>query len=253
MEENEKIYVLRNSSFWYDDDYYSFLISSDAHAGHITQIFDDKEQAIQEWKQLEYEFTHRVGFHNFLGEETFWLLEEIFPDYGHYTDLIKLNLDIDQIFELIHKIDRHAYYLYEYPKQIKLGIVWDNIKNNYRISNTKTEYDFRSNLFIDTTFLKDDPLLNHVYPSVNSFNFTLNGSLPDLSDTPILLTQLIQHNENINYDEDRKFLRIKQLDSSTIKSLNALLKEPIQCLTIEEIYEIEKSLNQTYLKEIEKK
>lgn len=98
---------------------------------------------------------------------------------------------------------------------------------------------------MDTTFLKDDPLLNHVYPPVNSFNFTLNGSLSDLSDTPILLTQLIQHNENINYDEDRKFLRIKQLDSSTLNSLNALLKEPIQCLTIEEIYQLEQQLNLT--------
>ena len=86
---------------------------------------------------------------------------------------------------------------------------------------------------------------------VDSFILILYGSLSDLSDTPILLSQLIQHNENINYDEDRKLLRIKQLDSSTLNSLNALLKNPLQFLTIEEIYEIEKSLNQTHLKGIE--
>ena len=36
---------------------------------------------------------------------------------------------------------------------------------------------------------------------------------------------------------------------ATINSVNALLKKQffeIQCLTIEEVYEVEKSLNQTY-------
>ena len=107
----------------------------------------------------------------------------------------------------------------------------------------------RKNYFIDATFIKDDPLLNHVSPSVDSFIFILYGSLSDLSDTPILLSQLIQQEENLNYDEDRKFLRIQQLNISTLNSLNALLKNPIQCLNIEEIYEIEKSLNQNNTKE----
>lgn len=136
-----------------------------------------------------------------------------------------------------------------YPKQIKQGVAWDNSENNYHFSDACTEYDFRKNYFIDATFIKDDPLLSHVSPSVDSFIFILYGSLSDLSDTPILLSQLIQQEENLNYDEDRKLLRIKQLDSSTLNSLNALLKDPIQCLNIEEIYEIEKSLNQNNTKE----
>ena len=78
-------------------------------------------------------------------------------------------------------------------------------------------FDFRKNYFIDATFINDDPLLIHVSPSVDSFIFILYGSLSDLSDTPILLSQLIQQEENLNYDEDRKLLRIKQLDSSWLK------------------------------------
>ena len=244
----EKIYALRNSSFWYDDEFFFNLMNSNDHIGHITAIFEDKEQAIQEWKRLEYEFTHKINFNNFMREDISFNIEEILP-HRTWNDL--KNLDIEELFTVLHHNDIHAYYLYEYPKQIKQRVIWDKSENNYHFSDACTEYDFRKNYFIDATFIKDDPLLNHVSPSVDSFILILYGSLSDLSDTPILLSQLIQHNENINYDEDRKLLRIKQLDSSTLNSLNALLKNPIQCLNIEEIYEIEKSLNQTHLKGIE--
>ena len=244
----EKIYALRNSSFWYDDEFFFNLMNSNDHIGHITAIFEDKEQAIQEWKRLEYEFTHKINFNNFMREDISFNIEEILP-HRTWNDL--KNLDIEELFTVLHHNDIHAYYLYEYPKQIKQGVAWDNSENNYHFSDACTEYDFRKNYFIDATFINDDPLLIHVSPSVDSFIFILYGSLSDLSDTPILLSQLIQQDENLNYDEDRKLLRIKQLDSSTLNSLNALLKNPIQCLNIEEIYEIEKSLNQTHLKGIE--
>ena len=242
----EKIYALRNSSFWYDDEFFFNLMNSNDHIGHITAIFEDKEQAIQEWKRLEYEFTHKINFNNFMREDISFNIEEILP-HRTWNDL--KNLDIEELFTVLHHNDIHAYYLYEYPKQIKQGVAWDNSENNYHFSDACTEYDFRKNYFIDATFINDDPLLIHVSPSVDSFIFILYGSLSDLSDTPILLSQLIQHNENINYDEDRKFLRIQQLNISTLNSLNALLKDPIQCLSIEEIYEIEKSLNQNNTKE----
>ena len=244
----EKIYALRNISFWYDDEFFFNLMNSNDHIGHITAIFEDKEQAIQEWKRLEYEFTHKINFNNFMREDISFNIEEILP-HRTWNDL--KNLDIEELFTVLHHNDIHAYYLYEYPKQIKQGVAWDNSENNYHFSDACTEYDFRKNYFIDATFINDDPLLIHVSPSVDSFIFILYGSLSDLSDTPILLSQLIQQEENLNYDEDRKLLRIKQLDSSTLNSLNALLKNPIQCLNIEEIYEIEKSLNQTHLKGIE--
>ena len=242
----EKIYALRNSSFWYDDEFFFNLMNSNDHIGHITAIFEDKEQAIQEWKRLEYEFTHKINFNNFMREDISFNIEEILP-HRTWNDL--KNLDIEELFTVLHHNDIHAYYLYEYPKQIKQGVAWDNSENNYHFSDACTEYDFRKNYFIDATFIKDDPLLSHVSPSVDSFIFILYGSLSDLSDTPILLSQLIQQEENLNYDEDRKFLRIQQLNISTLNSLNALLKDPIQCLNIEEIYEIEKSLNQNNTKE----
>ena len=62
----EKIYALRNSSFWYDDEFFFNLMNSNDHIGHITAIFEDKEQAIQEWKRLEYEFSQQVDFYNIL-------------------------------------------------------------------------------------------------------------------------------------------------------------------------------------------
>ncbi len=248
MEDNQKIYALRNSSFWYDDEFFFNLMNNDDHIGHITAIFEDKEKAIQEWKRLEYEFTHKVDFDNFMREDISDNIEKILP-HSTWDDL--KNLDVEELFTILHHNDIHAYYLYEYPKQIKQGVAWDNSENNYNFHNACTEYDFRKNYFIDATFLRDDPLLSYISPSVHNFIFILNGHLSDLSDTPLLLSQFITQHEYIDYDEDRKFLRIQQLDISTLNSLNALLKNPIQSLTIEEIYEIEKSLHQTYLKGIE--
>ena len=73
----EKIYALRNISFWYDDEYYYPLWNGSDHIGHITAIFSDKEQAIEEWKRLEYDFTYRVNFDNFMSEGTLYQLENI--------------------------------------------------------------------------------------------------------------------------------------------------------------------------------
>ena len=66
-----------------------------------------------------------------------------------------------------------------------------------------------------------------------------------MSDTPQLLLLLIKDNPNIEYNEHYQTLRIKP-DEKTLNSVNALLKNPlyeIRYLTIQEIYEIEQTLN----------
>lgn len=105
-----------NSSFWYDDEFFFNLMNSNDHIGHITAIFEDKEQAIQEWKRLEYEFTHKINFNNFMREDISFNIEEILP-HRTWNDL--KNLDIEELFTVLHHNDIHAYYLYEYPKQNK--------------------------------------------------------------------------------------------------------------------------------------
>ena len=224
----EKIYALRNISFWYDDEYYYPLWNASDHIGHITAIFSDKEQAIEEWKRLEYDFTYRVNFNNFMSEGTLYQLENILPNYQD-DDLSKLNKD--ELFDVIHEIGCHVYYLYEYPKNTITFPEWDNQKNDYEITDATTEIDFRTNYFIEFC--------------VDQKNYCLNGNLTDLSDTPILLSQLIRQDKNLEYDEDNKQLII-QPNSETLNSLNTLLKNPIRFLTIEEIYKIEQKINHTH-------
>ncbi|HNJ86847.1 MAG TPA: hypothetical protein PKU92_09715, partial [Agitococcus sp.] len=94
------------------------------------------------------------------------------------------------------------------------------------------EHDSRANIFL-TTFLSKDNAI------------PLSGKLSDLSDTPQLLLLLIKDNPNIEYNEHYQTLRIKP-DEKTLNSVNALLKNPlyeIRYLTIQEIYEIEQTIN----------
>ena len=69
MQKYEKIYVIRHLSFWYTDEWYQPMIDIENHAGHITNLFEDKEEAIQAWKQREYDFSHLAKFSNILYSE----------------------------------------------------------------------------------------------------------------------------------------------------------------------------------------
>lgn len=66
MEQEEKIYVIRHLSFWYTDEWYQPMLHIENHIGHITDLFEDKEKAIQAWKQREYDFSHLAKFENIM-------------------------------------------------------------------------------------------------------------------------------------------------------------------------------------------
>ena len=48
MQKQEKIYAIRHLSFFYTDEWYESLIDYTDHTGHITDLFDNKEDA-KEW------------------------------------------------------------------------------------------------------------------------------------------------------------------------------------------------------------
>ena len=115
--------------------------------------------------------------------------------------------------------------------------------------------DVESNIFIPSNFIKNSPLNDEISPPIHDIfiehNIDLKGTLEELSDTPLLLQCLIEENPDIKfYPPDSLKLQFKDL-----AQVNALLKKPIKkevrYLSIEEIYQLEKSLNQTYLKGIE--
>ncbi len=256
----EKIYVIRNLSFFYDDEYYATLFDGSWHIGHMSAIFSDKNSAMQEWKRLEHAFSHRVEFRNLfhtnymleyyadLGIDNFDHLLTL--DYDAFNAYLK-NLDPDQLFDIIHKADFHVYYLYEYPKNLKQHVKWNDAEQRYETCDVSTDDDHRPNIFLEAAFLHDDPLLAQVSPPLTEnaeyAPVTLKGSLAELSETPVLLSALIEHNSNLEYHEQNKLLTIKP-DEAVIAQVNALLKQPLSeksFLTIAQIYDIEQTLTTT--------
>jgi hypothetical protein len=254
----EKIYVIRNLAFFYDDEFYSTLFDGSMHLGRMSAVFDDQDSALQEWKRLEYEFSHRVDFMNIF--QTQYTLE-YYKKFGikNFDYVLTLdsaefyayfkNLDPEALFDVIHKADFHVYYLYEYPKNLKQYVGWNDIAQKYETCDATTDYDYRPNLFLEADFLQDDPLLAQMSPplskSVHCRPITVQGSLTMLSDTPLLLAGLIAQNPNLEYLEQRQVLCIKP-DDRTLASVNALLKQPLsekQYLTIPQIFAIEQQLD----------
>lgn len=257
---SEKIYVIRNLSFFYNDEYYSTLFDGSWHIGHMSAIFTDKASAMQEWKRLEHAFSHRVEFRNLF--HTDYMLEYyadlgihnfdhlLTLDYDEFNAYLK-NLDPNQLFDIIHKADFHVYYLYEYPKNLKQHVKWNDAEQRYETCDVSTDYDHRPNIFLEAAFLRDDPLLTQMSPPLTEnaeyAPVTLKGSLAELSETPALLASLIEQNPSLEYDEQNKRLTIKP-DEEVITQVNTLLKQPLSeksFLTIQQIYDIEQKLAAT--------
>ncbi|ONG39313.1 hypothetical protein BKE30_09805 [Alkanindiges hydrocarboniclasticus] len=241
MQQDEKIYAIRHLSFWYTDEWYKSLLDNTDHAGHIAALFNNKEEAIQKWKQLEYEFSHKAKFANIIYCEYSGR-----DDYGKEAALVQKS--VDDLFEIIQELECAVYGLYEYPKNLKQQALFDYQQQKYDDCEINTGDDLKSNIFIAANFIKNNPLNHEVIPPVvdpYDHYVTLKGSLEELSDTPLLLQRLLEENSDIQY-EDQNLLKIKFKD---LAQINALLKNPIEqemrYLSIEEIYQLEKQLNLT--------
>ena len=242
----EKIYAIRHLSFFYTDEWYESLIDYTDHTGHITDLFDNKEDAVSQWKQLEYDFSHKVHFENIM------YCEYSHEEFHGQEDLLAQK-SVDELFEIIQKLQCHVYGLYEYPKQLKQLVLFNQKSQQYDFCDLRMDDDdVESNIFIPSNFIKDSPLNDEILPSIHDIviehDIDLKGTLEELSDTPLLLQHLIEENPDIRFYAPNS-LKIQFKD---LAQVNALLKKPIEeearYLTIEEIYQIEKQLNQNHVK-----
>ena len=237
--ERKKIYVIRHLSYSYNDEYFSSYIHDRRHQGHMTALFENKEDAIQKWKQLEYDFSHKVNFQNII---------ECGQQHDFYgKEKILAQMSVDELFSILNQCDSCVYAVFEYPKQLKQQVFFDIQKNEYKMCYETTEYDIQENQFLQANFIENDPLLTDISPSTSRAIYSdieLVGSLADFSDSPLLLERLIQDHPDIEYNHSCLVIK-----PSALTSINPLLKNPIEMryLTIEEIYQLEKSLNLTYL------
>lgn len=238
MTQQDKIYVIRHLSFCYTDEWYQPILDQTDHMGHITDLFTDKEQAIQAWKQREYEFSHLAKFANIM------YCEYSNEEY-HGQESLLAQKSVDELFDLIQALECHVYGLYEYPKTLKQQVFFDISQQQYESSACTADDDLKSNEFIKANFIENDPLLASVSPPTHTafeHYITLTGRLEDLSDAPLLFKNFLKTHPDIQCDDTE--LRIKAKDLALI---NPFLKHPIDTeiryLTLEEIYQLEQVLN----------
>ena len=119
--ERKKIYVIRHLSYSYNDEYFSSYIHDRRHQGHMTALFENKEDAIQKWKQLEYDFSHKVNFQNII---------ECGQQHDFYgKEKILAQMSVDELFSILNQCDSCVYAVFEYPKQLKQQVFFDIQKN----------------------------------------------------------------------------------------------------------------------------
>lgn len=229
---DKKVYAIRYLGFMYNDEYYSIIIPKDyKHDGHIQAFFEDKEVALQAWKNLEHQASHALDFENITGfEGSYYLLEQHGFDTSNIEEQLKL-MNQDELFELIQTVDRHVFYMHEYSANLKVKVLFNLINSAYESCEATSDNDHISNIFL---YINDD-----------SGFLRVKGTLEELTDAPLLLNQLIEQDPNLEYDSPNNILKIKS-DEKILNSVNALLKNPlyeIRYLTIQEIYEIEQTLN----------
>ena len=235
MNNDKKVYVIRNLGFMYDDEYYFPLLTSDSEEGQICALLEDKESAIHAWKRLEYEFSHQYEFINVYQYDGFgYELEQIGIELDNiFFDKVK-RMNQDELFDIIYKLKRNVYFLYEYPADLKVKTQWNITKNDYDIYD---EFSFGDGVI--------DPKKTLITWLDSTRVIIIRGTLEELTDAPLLLNQLIEQDPNLDYDNLNRILKI-QPDEQSLNSVNALLKNPlyeIRYLTIQEIYEIEQTLN----------
>ena len=140
------------------------------------------------------------------------------------------NMNADELFKFSQQVNCYVFFMYEYSAELKMKTLYDLQNCEYLSYDGTTHVDYVSNTFL----------------YVNDYiRISIKGTLEELTDAPLLLNQLIEQDPNLDYDNLNKILKI-QPDEQSLNSVNALLKNPlyeIRYLTIQEIYEIEQTLN----------
>ncbi len=178
MNNDRKVYVIRTLGFGYTDEYYYPLFNPDSNEGHVCAVFEDKQTALKEWKRLEYEFSHQMSFENVTEfDQLFFFLERLGIDSNKafFENLHVMNQD--ELFELIEKLERHVFYMYEYPADLKLKTLFNLTENRFE------SWDATEELWDGTEGLSNNIIITYD----NITEITINGTLEELSEAPLLL------------------------------------------------------------------
>ncbi|MGK7933603.1 MAG: hypothetical protein AB4041_19525 [Microcystaceae cyanobacterium] len=242
-------YVIKNYQFGYNDEYF-YVCGSNIHS-----TFTNLEEAQKNYRQLEVKAARSMNYLDefesiFDGSEEFVkkITDFIFEKTGEPFDLydrvdLPSALSDEDVFTLVEMANIHSYQLLIFEDEPKFYALWLPQANQYYIESD----EYSSSLVY---YPSQDELLGSLeYLTYDWQKQKIQGELNELSETPLLLEQLINTNKSIKYDSNQKNLTIHSSKVTPYIELNALLKHPfyeIRELNLQEVLDIEKELAAQY-------
>lgn len=238
-------YVIRQNDFAYNDEWYQ---THSPILGAIQAVYTDKSEAEAAYKQLIVEaLYHNEDLSNYdigngyADDATYekleaFVLEKTGEEFDTDDEIPEMELEdafqFAQIAGILH------YQLIEINETQPIHILWSNTQNDY----LKGEYN---NTFDSTD--ENFSTLENFELSLFEYDFNVHifdKTLDQISDSPEILKTLATNTPNIVYAEDRNSIVNIDWDDlhfTDLKSLNALLKQPIfevRQITLEQLNKI---------------
>ena len=247
------VYVIKSYQFGYNDEYF-YVCGSNIHS-----TFTSFDEAQKQYRQLEVQAARKIEnlaevASLFESTEEFRQKLSAFVESKTGTPLnleepwqgLPSSLSDEDLLTFVEMADMHSYQLLSFDEVPKFYALWFPKDNRYHI----IDDEYSSSLVYSPS---RDELLKELDDLIYDWqNYSLQGELKDLSETPLLLEKLIKTSPQISYDDDNKILTIKGRKKSPYLELNAILKEPffeIRELSLEEVIQMEKEIAAQYNEE----
>jgi len=248
---NATQYVLRANYFGYNDE--CFYVSGT----RIQQVFDREEDAMRAWKAHEISSARDFPLYeiasffdaddDFLAEMDAFVFErcgEHIVQHGEISnDCIPSSLNDDDTFEFVQRARMNAYQVLAFASNSQYYALWLSRTNQYLKS---YDEDFSGLIYAESAEKLLNKHLEDLWYQQGYDDNPLIGRVEDLSDSPALLSALIQHNNNIKHSDKTHILSFKKHNTADLIAVNALLKQPlfdVRALSLQAVIDIETALN----------
>lgn len=231
-------YVIRQNDFAYNDEFYYL---NDVTLGRVQTIYDNQQQAEENWKKLvvseirkeilgnysvfnEYHYDEKLihQLHQFTLERCG---QPLLDEKGRHEDYIPATLSDDDTFEFAQRTGIMLYQLIEVDMEHPYYVIW-----------LCQEQDYFSG-FYGTIVDSQDPNFDDVewHEKIYAFEsdveeYIYHQPINLLTASPELFRNLIQTIPAIIYDIDKQMITEIDFENFSflqLKSLNALLKQPL--------------------------
>lgn len=241
-------YVIRAKCFGYNDEV--FYVAGN----RIANIFQDKAQAEQAYKQLEIDAARNFALYEVealfnASEEKLNTLDAfVFERCGQHIadgyeiseDTLPAELADDDTFEFVQRAGMQSYQLMCFEGAPKFYALW-----SVKQQELYKDYDeYFTGLVYAPSPEQLKGQLERIFDE-QGCPLVLNGTLESLSSTPALLQAAIASNRNIVYKPQQQQLEINNWDTAALYSVNALLNNPlfeIREISLEDIQHLEAGL-----------